>query len=374
MKNLVSDSIKLGFGLMRLPKLGDDPMNSPIDVEQCKKMTDAYIAAGGKYFDTAFVYGNSEEATKQFLVDRYPRDSYYLATKLNAAFVANSHEEAVWQFEQSLTRTGAGYIDFYLLHGLDDSNYQKYETLGCWDIVKEQKAARRVKHYGLSWHGSPKVLEQVLTAHPDTEFVQLQINYADWDNASIRAKENYMVTEKFDIPVIVMEPVKGGTLANPPKAVTDIFSAENQDVSAASWAVRFAASLPNVMMVLSGMSNMEQMQDNLSYMKHFKPLTNDEQETIEKAMNKLKSIHSIPCTGCRYCTPGCPIGIEIPKIFDLMNLNLIYGELEKARGDYNWRIGAHKASECSKCGQCETACPQHLPIISYLEKCAETLE
>lgn len=372
MESLVKNSIKLGFGLMRLPKL---PGKDEFDIEQIKKMVDAFLDAGGRYFDTAYVYPGSEEVTRKALVERHPRESYYLTSKLNAApFAAKNEAEAKREFQTSLERTGAGYLDFYLIHAIDESNYHLYEDYGIWDYVRELKAQGLIRHYGFSFHGKPELLERVLTEHPDAEFVQLQINYSDWEDPNIASRENYEICVRHDKPVVVMEPVKGGTLANPPKQVAEVLHAATPDASLASWAIRFVASLPQVMVVLSGMSTEAQMADNLSYMRDFKPLTDEEQAVIGKARETLLSIDRIPCTACHYCTPGCPMGIHIPEIFSVMNTYKMYGELERARQDYTWRPGGPKASECIQCGQCEGACPQHLPIIELLEETAKTLE
>lgn len=369
---LVNDCIKLGFGLMRLPKLKG---SNEIDVETTARMVDAFLAAGGKYFDTAYVYTGSEDAIRKALVERHPRESFYLTSKLNAAaFAASNEQEAKAEFQTSLKRTGAGYFDFYLLHALAKDNVDRYESYGIWDYVRKLKAEGLIRHYGFSFHDSPELLDEILTRHPDAEFVQLQINYSDWNDHLVQSRRCYEVAKKHGKPVVVMEPVKGGTLADPPEPVKEIFRKADPNASFASWAIRFVASLDDVMIVLSGMSNEEQMADNLSYMRDFKPLTNEEQETIKAARRKLLSFDRIPCTACHYCTPGCPQGIHIPEIFSVMNVYKMYGELEKARSDYSWRPGGPRASVCIHCGQCEGACPQHLPIISLLEEVVETLE
>lgn len=364
---------KLGFGLMRLPRKED---GKTIDVEQCKVMTDKFLEAGLKYFDTAYVYEGSEEATKQFLVDRHPRESYYLTSKLNAGnWAVKSAEEAKAELAVSLERTGAGYFDFYLLHALSKDNVDNYEKYGIWDFVKEAKEKGLIRHYGFSFHDSPELLDEILTKHPDAEFVQLQINYADWNNPSVQSRANYEVCVRHNKPVVVMEPVKGGTLATPPKQVEEVLHQQNPSMSTASWAVRFAASLDQVMVVLSGMSNVEQMEDNLSYMKDFKPLDAQEEKAVQKAMDILASIDQIPCTGCRYCTKGCPMQIQIPNIFTAMNMQLIYGKLEDAKKRYASAVKDHgKASQCVHCLQCEDACPQHIHITEWLEKAVKTLE
>ena len=363
---------RLGFGMMRLPRFED----KSFDVEQVKKMVDRFLASGLKYFDTAFVYQGSEEVVKQALVDRYPRDSYFLTTKLNAGtWAAANEEEAKKQLETSLERTGAGYFDFYLLHALGKDNIGNYDKYGIWDFVKEAKEKGLIKHYGFSFHDSPEVLEQLLIDHPDVELVQLQINYADWEDLDVQSRKCYEVCVKYNKPVVVMEPVKGGTLATPPQQVQDLFKAENPDASFASWAIRFAASLEQVMVVLSGMSTIDQMEDNISYMADFKPLDEKEKEVIAKAQDILASIPQIKCTACHYCTNGCPMSINIPAIFKSMNRNLIFGQLDDAKRRYAGATkDGGKASDCIHCLQCEDACPQHIEITSWLERAAAELE
>lgn len=360
---------KLGFGLMRLPK----EKSGKIDMEQTKKMVDMFMNAGQNYFDTAYVYdsGDSEKAAKAALVDRYPRESYTLATKLCAWMGAHNEETAKQQFYTSLERTGAGYFDYYLLHALQAGNYKTYDKYHIWDFVKEQKAKGLIKHWGFSFHATPDILDEILTAHPDAEFVQLQLNYADWENPDVTARGNYEVARKHGKSIVVMEPVKGGALANPPTDVRKIFDEADANASYASWAIRYAASLDGIITVLSGMSNLEQMADNLSYMKDFKPLNAEEQVAIRKAQEAITGIKSIPCTACHYCTAGCPKKIPIPEIFAARNKQLVWGQLEGGRNDYVKAItGVGAASGCVACGQCERACPQQLNVIERLKDCA----
>ncbi|MBR3630254.1 MAG: aldo/keto reductase [Oscillospiraceae bacterium] len=359
---------KLGFGLMRLPKLPD----GSIDIPQTCEMVDKFLAAGGTYFDTAYVYdnGGSEEAARKALVERYPRDRYTLCTKLNAWTQCHDEESAKQQFYTSLERTGAGYFDYYLLHALQRNNYRKYDEYHIWDFVKELKEKGLVRYFGFSFHADPALLEELLTAHPEVDFIQLQINYADWDNPGVASKECYEIARKHGKSITVMEPVKGGALANPPQGVQAIFKKADPDASMASWAIRYVASMDGILTVLSGMSDLAQMEDNLSYMRDFRPLSEAEQDVIRAAQAELKKDHSIKCTACHYCTEGCPMNIAIPEIFAVYNVEQIKKSWDGGRQAYEIATqGKGKASECIECGQCEGACPQHLEIISLLKEC-----
>ena len=365
---LGKDIFKLGFGLMRLPKNED----GSIDVPQTSDMVDAFIAAGGTYFDTAFVYTGSEDAIKQALVDRYPRESYTLATKLNAWLGEPDREAAKQQLYTSLERTGAGYFDFYLLHAIMRTNYETYEKYGLWDFVKEQKEKGVIKHWGFSFHADPDLLEQVLTEHPDVEFVQLQINYADWENPGTASQKCWEIARKHGVPIVVMEPLKGGALADPIPAVRQIFEEANPEAPIVSWGIRYSAGLEGIITVLSGMSSLEQMEENLSYMKDFRPLNEEEQAIIREAQRVLGESKTIPCTACRYCVEGCPKQIPIPEIFAAVNLHLGNGQMEEARQNYRAAVSeGHGASDCIQCRRCEQACPQHLPITEHLKQAAE---
>ena len=360
---------KLGFGLMRLPKT-----NEAIDVPQVCEMVDHFLAAGFTYFDTAYVYDGSEVAAKAALVDRHPRASYTLATKLHVGKCANA-EEARKELETSLARTGAGYFDYYLLHALMANNVDKYEEFGLWDFVRELKANGTIRHYGFSFHDSPELLDKLLTEHPDVDFVQLQINYADWENPEVQSRACYEVARKHGKQVVIMEPVKGGALANPPEQVKALFDAAKPGASYASWALRFAASLDGVLAVLSGMSNLEQVDDNLATMSDFQPLNDAEQKVIQQAQHILGNSAAIACTACHYCTAGCPKKIAIPEIFAAANKQLANGQKAEAAAAYAAATAeGGKASACIHCKQCERICPPHLPITDLLGRCAAIFE
>lgn len=367
MSDLGRDIKKLGFGLMRLPKLDENT----IDVEQTKQMVDMFMDAGFTYFDTAWAYAGSEDVIRQALVERYPCESFQLATK-NAAWInCKTKEEAHAQFETSLKQTGAGYFDFYLLHNLGESRTEFFDRFDLWNWLPEKKQEGLIKHLGFSFHSTPEELEAILTAHPEMEFVQLQINYADWENPAIQSRACYEVARKHGKPVIIMEPVKGGMLATPPESVAKILKDAEPDSSVASWAIRFAASLDGVITVLSGMSNIAQMQDNLSYMKDFTGLTDAQKETLKKAQEELNRIPLIPCTTCNYCAKVCPMEIGISGSFTAMNYLTLYGDKASALHQENWLVDSHgrkRADQCIKCGKCEAVCPQHIAIREHLDE------
>ena len=359
-----------GFGMMRLPMNGNEP-----DYEQVSAMVDKFFEHGFTYFDTAhpYIQGLSEVAVKRCLSSRYPRESYILTNKLTSSFF-NTAEEIVPLFEEQLNACGVEYFDYYLMHAMNAERHEKYKRLGAYEIAQKLKEEGRIKHIGISFHDTAKVLEKMLSEEPCIEVVQLQLNYVDFDDESVEAGKCYDVCVKYGKPVIVMEPVKGGSLVNLPKDAMELLTAATKD-SPAGYAIRYAASFENVMMVLSGMSNIEQMEDNIGSMENFVPFGENDYATVEKICEIFKSQKLIPCTSCHYCTDGCPQQIPIPEIFFAMNKKKQfdddwYGEL------YYERVTAErgKACDCIKCGACESACPQHLKIRDLLVSCSEEFD
>lgn len=364
---------KLGFGLMRLPE-----QDGKIDLDHVCRMVDAYMESGMNYFDTAYVYhgGNSEKAIKDALVKRYPRDSFMVATKL-PAWCMSKEEDRDRIFNEQLDRCGLDYFDFYLLHSVEDGgNGDTYDRLNCWEWAMQKKAEGRIRHFGFSFHGSPEYLEKVLDAHPEVEFVQIQLNYADWENPVVRSGRLYEILHARNIPMIIMEPIKGGTLAKLPPELEAKYKAIHPDRSIASWALRFVGSLPGVMTILSGMSAEEQMRDNISTFTHFEPLTDQEKALVSEVRTIMLNVPQIGCTACRYCTDGCPMHISIPDVFRAINTMDLYHEEFRPKAFYDGLIGQGygRAGDCIGCGQCESVCPQHLPIIELLKGAAARLD
>lgn len=367
------DTPKLGFGMMRLPKLADGSM----DMSQICDMVDEFMGAGLTYFDTAYVYddGDSEIATRKALVERYPRDRFTVTTKANAWLGNPTAEETRAQLKTSMERLGVDYLDYYLLHAIQDNNQQMYDDFGLWDWIRDLKREGIIRRWGFSFHAGSERLERLLTVYPDIDFIQLQVNYADMDDPEVQSRANMAVAEAHGVPFTVMEPVKGGLLAKPPRAVCEVFDATQSDLSYASWAIRYVASMPGVITVLSGMSTLAQVQDNVSYMRDFTPLSASEQAVVAAAQAELAKTDSIACTSCRYCCEGCPIQIPIPDFFKAMNRKLRFGDGDEAKRRYARACekAGVTADDCIQCGQCEGACPQRLPIMSYLETIGEEL-
>lgn len=362
---------KFGFGCMRLPMKS----NNEVDYQVFSKMIDLFINAGFTYFDTAHVYtdGLSEIALKECLVKRYPRSAYTFTDKLTVSMF-NKEEDVRTVFQQQLDACGLEYFDYYLMHAQNADYYKKYTRCRAYEIAQELKAEGKIKHVGLSFHDKADVLDMILKNHPEMEVVQIQLNYIDYEDVSIESRKCYEVCCKYGIPVIVMEPVKGGSLANLPDEAKKVFDEIRGDKSYASYAMRFAASLDNVKMVLSGMSTVDQVEDNVSSMKNFKPLDSQERDAINKVCDVFKHLDIIPCTACHYCTAGCPQHIRIPDLFSCMNAKKIFKDWNS---DWYYMVYTQndaKASECIKCGKCEKACPQHLEIRNLLEQVAKTFE
>ena len=369
---------KLGFGMMRLPLLKEDDPTS-VNILEVNKMVDYFIANGFTYFDTAYMYHNheSERIVKKCLVERYDCNSYTLASKLPTMFLTSKEDNEKF-FNEQLEKCGVSYFDYYLLHNLNVNNYEKAEKFDSFNFCLKMKEKGLIKHLGFSFHGKAFELRKILEKHhQDIEFVQLQINYIDWDSENVESRLCYETVREYNKKIIVMEPVKGGTLVNIPKKASDVFLNYDSKMSIPSWAIRYAASLDGVMVVLSGMSNFKQMEDNVSYMKDFKSLTSFENKIVLDCAKLINEAITIPCTACNYCTEKCPKHINIPLYFSLYNkakynLNKNYN---KEKEEYQKQILEFgKASSCIKCRQCERMCPQHLDITSYLEEVASIFE
>lgn len=362
---------KLGFGLMRLPMNGEE-----VDMPQACRMADAFLEAGFTYFDTArgYIGGLSEKAVKPMLSDRYPREEFILADKYSWWCINDGDSEAF--FASQLEITGAGYFDFYLLHAVDSESLVKYNELAAWDFVAEKKKQGLVKNMGFSFHDTADVLDSILTQHPEVDFVQLQLNYNDWEHEKIQSRLCYETARKHGKAVIVMEPVKGGSLAVLPEEAQKLFSAVAPGKTPASMALRFVASLDGIITVLSGMSNEEQSADNIATMRSFSPLSEAEADAVEAVAEILKNAPTVGCTNCKYCTENCPTGIPIPLIIrGCYNSYVTFNNIDIAKSRYGDAVkDKAAASQCVACGLCEQVCPQKLPIIELMAKSAKLFE
>ncbi len=360
---------KLGFGCMRLPMNGKE-----VDAAETSKMVDAFLAAGFNYFDTAHGYidGKSETALRECLTSRHPRESYILTNKLTTNYF-NTQEEIRPLFEKQLEACGVEYFDFYLMHSQDKGNYAKFKACRAYETALELLAEGKIRHFGLSFHDQADLLDTILTEYPQVEVVQIQLNYVDFNDPAVQSARCLDVCRRHGKPAIVMEPVKGGSLAKLPVEAQKVFDRLG-DASSASYAIRFAAGQPGVMMTLSGMGGMEMMEDNISYMKDFQPLNEQEKEAVREVCAIFRSIGAIPCTACRYCVVDCPKQIDIPALFACMNAKKLFNDWNSSFYYDQMLSNSGKASDCIKCGKCEKLCPQHLPIRKLLEDVAAEFE
>ncbi|NLK08393.1 MAG: Fe-S oxidoreductase [Firmicutes bacterium] len=366
---------KLGFGMMRLPLLRNNKQ-SAVHQDEVNKMADYFLENGFKYIDTAYMYHDfmSENAVKRAFVERHPREDFLLADKMPVAMVRTAADYQRF-FDEQLEKCGVDYFDYYLLHDITRQCIDKVETTGGFDFIQELKTRGKVKQIGFSYHDTADVLDEILSNHPEVDFVQLQINYVDWNCDIIQSRRNYEVCVKHGKPVVVMEPIKGGTLANIPTEAEKLFKGFAPEKSAASWALRFAASLENVMMVLGGMSNFEQMLDNVATMAELKPINSEEHNLIDQAVGIINDATAVACTNCRYCVnhePGCLVDIAIPEYLSLYNDVHRFGRSWPTTQAYRNLTKEHGSpADCTACGNCESHCPQHIDIIEQLQRVAE---
>ena len=359
---------KLGFGCMRFPGREDDTIN----IDDISEMVDTYLEAGGNYFDTAWAYPNSEAALGKALVARHPRDSFFITTKCVAWNHCNGTEDLEKQLQESLSNLGVDYIDIYLMHNLGGNRTAAFEKYDAWEFMRSVKERGLAKHIGFSAHCTPEELEKFIADYPDAEMVQLQVNYLDWDSPSFRERECVEIANKHGMPIVVMEPVKGGLLADPPQAVKDIIDEAMPNDSYATAALRFSASVDGVFTTLSGMSTIDQVRDNMRVFADFKPLTEGEFAVIKRAQEIMAESDIVPCTGCGYCEKVCPQGIGIAGSMTALNYFINFGDPYAANYQLGFVVrfnaGRKMISECIKCGACETACPQGLPILECFER------
>ena len=369
---------KLGFGFMRLPVL-DEYDRSTVDIEVVKKMVDRFMERGFTYFDTAHRYNDeaAEPAIRESLVRRYPRDRYVLANKITLNYIKRAEEQEPF-FQRQLSICGVDFFDNYLIHNMGATWYPQAQKYGSFDFIKRMRDEGYAKHIGFSFHGTADVLEEILQAQPEVEIVQLQINYLDWEDPNIQSRRCYEAARRNGKQIVVMEPVKGGTLVNLPEDAAYALKEADPRSSLASWAIRYAAGLDGIHTVLSGMSTQEQVEDNTRYMQDFKPLAPHEQDLLKKVTGIIHAKAAIACTHCRYCTPECPKNIAISDYFGLynnlkqlkntaymFNQSVYYANLAQNHG---------KASDCIQCGLCEKNCPQNLPVRELLGKVATEME
>lgn len=368
----LKSGVNFGFGCMRFPRLSDGTM----DIAQITDMIDLFIKRGFCYFDTAFNYTDSEETLKKVLVNRYPRDSYILTSKLSMMDAEFNRESARERIDISLGRLGVDYLDYYLLHNVTGVLKDHADEYELWDFMKELKAQGKCRHIGFSTHTDPDTLDQILTDHPEVELVQLQVNYIDWDDEKVQARRCLETARKHNKIIVIMEPVKGGALAhNLVDDAQNVLKAANPEASLASWALRFVASQPGVRVILSGMSTVAQVDDNTTFMADVKPLTEAEHAVIEETVKVIRSLPLIQCTACEYCVKGCPQSIPIPKIMGYLNRETTFPNVAMTRNGYKNAVkDAGKASDCVGCGLCEDTCPQSLPIRELMEKAASIFE
>ena len=368
---------KLGFGLMRLP-LTDPTDEKCVDMSIFCAMVDTFMERGFSYFDTAYMYHGylSEVFLKDALVARYPRTAFQVADKMHMRYLKEEGQQERL-FEEQLQKCGVDYFDSFLIHNLGALNYEIAQRFSTFEYLEGQRAAGRIHRFGFSFHDTADVLDRILTDHPTVDFVQLQLNYLDWEDRNIQSRLCHEVARKHSKPVIVMEPLKGGTLASVPPEVEALFRTRRPELSVASWGIRFAASQEGVETVLSGMSNLEQLLDNTSYMQNLEPMDEEELSLCKKAAEIIRASVRIPCTSCGYCVEGCPKNIPIPNYFALYNvdkqsLNADFSIHEQYYENY---LSSHgKAGDCIACGQCERACPQRIPIIEWMKKVSENFD
>ena len=374
MNQNIMPASKMGFGCMRLPLLDESDVAS-IDIELFKQMVDAFMEAGNTYFDTAFVYHNgaSETALREALVKRYPRESFTLATKC-LAWAMPDGESAKNCLDVSLERLGTDYVDYYLLHNVGGKRTAKFDEYGMWDFVQREKEAGRIRFAGFSMHDNADTLDQLLTAHPEMDFVQLQVNYLDWDDPHNKASRLMEVAQKHGTPVIIMEPARGGRLCNLPPQAAQVLEKAAPEAGQAQWAYRFCWNLPGVLSVLSGMSNLQQTHENVASYRDNVPFSPAEQAALDEAVAVLRSLASVPCTSCNYCVKGCPANVQIPKVMELLNLEAMTNDHQFVKDLYSWQTAEGPASACIQCGACEAMCPQQIDIINQLKRAAEKYE